>query len=234
MDEPVDESGGDHGVAQDLAPLLEAAIARDDHRAALVAAGDESEEQVGGLALERQVADLVDDDHVVALDPSELQLELVTVLRLLQARDPLLGGLKQDAVAALAGLQRERDRKMGLTRAGWAEQADVSVLLDPGELSKVVDERPLGGRLHLPVEVLERLQRRKAGGADALPGSGGLAGEDLGLEQGLEEALVGPALFAREPGCLLEALEDARSLQPLEQVGQPVSRLLLAHAQSSA
>ena len=92
MDEPVDEGGGDHGVAEDLAPLLEAAIARDDHRAALVAAGDESEEQVGGLALERKVADLVDDDQVVALDPSELRLELVTVLRLLQARDPLLGG----------------------------------------------------------------------------------------------------------------------------------------------
>jgi hypothetical protein len=52
VDEPVDEGGGDHGVAEDLAPLLEAAIRGDGDRAALVAARDEREEQVGGLTLE--------------------------------------------------------------------------------------------------------------------------------------------------------------------------------------
>ena len=61
VDEAVDERGGDHGVAEDLAPGLEAAVAGDDDRAAFVAARDEREEQVGGLAFERQVADLVDD-----------------------------------------------------------------------------------------------------------------------------------------------------------------------------
>jgi hypothetical protein len=61
VDEPVDERGGDHGVAEDLAPLFEAAVTGDDDGAALVAARDEREEEVGGLALERQVADLVDD-----------------------------------------------------------------------------------------------------------------------------------------------------------------------------
>ncbi len=49
--EAIDEGGGDHRVAEDLAPLLEAAVAGDDDRAALVAAGDEREEQVGGLVL---------------------------------------------------------------------------------------------------------------------------------------------------------------------------------------
>ncbi len=53
VDEPVDQGGGDHRVAEDLAPLLEAAVRGDDDRAALVAARDQSEEQVGGLALER-------------------------------------------------------------------------------------------------------------------------------------------------------------------------------------
>ena len=53
MDEPADQGGGDHCVAEDLAPLLEAAVAGDDDRAAFVAAGDERKQQVGGLALER-------------------------------------------------------------------------------------------------------------------------------------------------------------------------------------
>jgi hypothetical protein len=94
VDQPVDEGGGDHRVAEDLAPLLEAAVRDDDDRAALVAAGDEGEEQVGGLAFEREVADLVDDEQLVALEAAELGLELVAVLRGLEARDPLLGGGK--------------------------------------------------------------------------------------------------------------------------------------------
>jgi hypothetical protein len=49
---------------------LEAAVAGDDDRAAFVAACDEREEQVRGLALQREIANLVDDDQRVALDPS--------------------------------------------------------------------------------------------------------------------------------------------------------------------
>ena len=63
VDEAVDEGGGDHGVAEDLAPGLEAAVGGDDDRAAFVAARDQREEQVGGLAFEWQVADLVDDEQ---------------------------------------------------------------------------------------------------------------------------------------------------------------------------
>ena len=63
VDESVDQRGGDHGVAEDLAPGLEAAVAGDDDRAAFVAARDQREEQVRGLALEREVADLVDDEQ---------------------------------------------------------------------------------------------------------------------------------------------------------------------------
>jgi hypothetical protein len=55
VDEAVDEGGGDHGVAEDFAPRFEAAVAGDDDRAAFVAARDEGEEQVGGLAFQWEV-----------------------------------------------------------------------------------------------------------------------------------------------------------------------------------
>ena len=64
VDEAVDERGGDHGVGEDFAPGLEAAVAGDDDRAAFVAARDEREEQVRGLAFERQIADLVDTSRL--------------------------------------------------------------------------------------------------------------------------------------------------------------------------
>jgi len=50
VDEAVDQGGSDHGVAEDLAPGLEAAVGRDDDRPAFVAARDQGEEVVGRLA----------------------------------------------------------------------------------------------------------------------------------------------------------------------------------------
>ena len=60
VDEAVDHGGGDGVVAEDLAPAAERLVGRDDEAGSFVAARDELEEQVGGLGLERDVADLVD------------------------------------------------------------------------------------------------------------------------------------------------------------------------------
>src|SRR4051812_14499331 len=83
--------------------------------------------------------------------------------------------------------------------------------------------RLLGGGLGAEVEVLQRLVRRERGVADAVARAGRVAGEHLGLEQDLEELLVGPALLAGGGGGLLEALEHARCLEFCEQVGQPLA-----------
>jgi hypothetical protein len=80
--------------------------------------------------------------------------------------------------------------------------------------------------------------RGKGGVADAVARARGVAGEDLGFQQHLEELLVGPALRARGRRGLLQALEHARRLELAQEVGQPLAdrrRLgLRAHAQSSA
>ena len=196
-----------------------------DDAAALVAARDQREEQVGGLALEREVADLVDDQQLVALQASELLVEGVALLGFFEAADPLLGGGERDAVAVLAGLDPERDREVALAGAGRADQADVGVLLDPCELREVHHQRSLGGRLGGEVEVLQGLVCREAGGAGAGPGAGGFAGEHLGLAQRLEELLVGPLLLACALGGRGQSLSDPRCLQRREQVGQPLADL---------
>ena len=59
MEQTVEDGAGDYLVAEDLAPRAEALIAGDDDRAALVAARDQLEEQVGALAVDRQIANLV-------------------------------------------------------------------------------------------------------------------------------------------------------------------------------
>ncbi|HKI93110.1 MAG TPA: hypothetical protein VJ986_12485 [Gaiellaceae bacterium] len=122
---------------------------------------------------------------MVALEPAQLLLELVAVLGGFEAGDPFLGGGEGDAVAALARLHRERRRKMGLAGAGRAEEADVGVLLDPGQLREMQHERPLRRGLRAPVEVLERLERREARVADACAGAGGVASEHLRFDRSL-------------------------------------------------
>jgi hypothetical protein len=171
---------------------------------------------------------------VGALEPAQLGLELVAVLRLLEPRHPLLCGGEGDPVAAFARLHAERDREMTFAGAGRSEEADVGLLLDPGELGEVEQERLLGRGLGRPVEVLQRLQGGEAGVADAHARTGGVAGEHLGLEQALEELLVGPGLGAGPLGRLLEPLQDPRCLQLVQQVGQPLANPGLAHTHSAA
>jgi hypothetical protein len=79
--------------------------------------------------------------------------------------------------------------------------------------------------LSLPVEVLERLSLRELGRSHALARPRGLASEGLGLEQRLEELLVGPLLCASPLRRLVEALEHARRLELLQQVGQALASL---------
>ena len=65
VDETVDHGGGDDVVAEDLAPRPKGLLEVTMRLAALVAGGDELEEQVGGLGLEGDVADFVDDEERV-------------------------------------------------------------------------------------------------------------------------------------------------------------------------
>lgn len=90
-------------------------------------------------------------------------------------------------------------------------------------------QRPLGGGLGGPVEVVQRFERGERGVACAHARAGGLAGEDLGLQQRLEELLVGPLLGAGPLRSGWEPLGDARRLERAQEVGEP-----LAHAQSAA
>ena len=77
VDQAVDHGGGHGGVAEHLAPASEGLVGGDDERGALVAGAHELEEEVGGLGLERDVADLIDDDQRVAGQLAEFVMELL-------------------------------------------------------------------------------------------------------------------------------------------------------------
>ncbi len=100
-------------------------IGGDDQAGPLVAGGDQSEEQVGGFGFERNVANVIHNEQRVAAQPDEFLLEPSGVVGVGQPCHPLAGGGEQDAVAGLAGADRDADRQVGFAGARWPEEDDV-------------------------------------------------------------------------------------------------------------
>ena len=92
---------------------------------ALVAARDELEEQVRPQPLQRQVADLVDDQQLRLHEQLQLLLQAVLVVRPRQARDQPGRGDKRSPKAQGTGSQAERHRQVGLAHARRPEQQHV-------------------------------------------------------------------------------------------------------------
>jgi hypothetical protein len=66
MQQPVEDAGGGGAFGQETSPLLERPMAGDGQGSALVAGGDEPEQQLGAGVVERGEANFVDDDKVCA------------------------------------------------------------------------------------------------------------------------------------------------------------------------
>jgi hypothetical protein len=106
-------------------PAAERLVAGDDQAGAFVAGRDQLEEQVGGLGLEGDVADLVDDQQRVAAEADQFGLEGALVVGVGEAGDPGGRGREQHAMAGLAGADAQADREVGLAGPGRAEEDDV-------------------------------------------------------------------------------------------------------------
>ena len=148
-------------------PAAERFVGGDDDGGAFVAGGDELEEQVGGFGFEGDVADFVDDDERVAAEAAELVVESAGAVGDGEAVDPFGGGGEHDAVAGVAGADRQADGEVGLAGAGRAEEHDVVAGGDEVEGAEVGDDVTLEGALVVAVELVEALAGREAGGADA-------------------------------------------------------------------
>jgi hypothetical protein len=97
-----------------ISPQAEWLVGRDDQARAFVASADEHEHQVGGLRIERDVADLVDHEQRDSLQPGELVVEAALALGVGQECAPFGRGSERDAVAGEAGADGDRDREMPL------------------------------------------------------------------------------------------------------------------------
>jgi len=152
-----------------------------------VARRHELEHKVGGVLLEGQVADLVDDDQPVAAEPGELAGEPTEAVGVLETGDPVDRGGEQHPMPVM----RCGHAEVGLAGAGRTEEHDVA---GHGEERSRRQRGNLlaDSGLVVPVEVVDVFAGREPGPTDAL-GTGGIASRDFAFEYGGEVVLVCPS-----------------------------------------
>jgi hypothetical protein len=132
--EAIEEPGRDDGIAEDFAPLGEAAVGREDHRAPLIPAIDELEEQIAAARRDRQVSDFVDDKKCWPAQVADAFAQHAIAFGFGQRSNDVGQGREVDAAADLYGFDGERRRQMGFPRAGRAEEVDNLVAMNEVEL----------------------------------------------------------------------------------------------------
>ena len=103
MEQPVEERGGDDGIAEDVAPFGEAAVGGEDHGALFVARIDELKEQVAAAGGDRQIADLVDNEQRAAAQEADFLAQCTLAFGFGEDGDEVG---QRDEVDAFAGANR--------------------------------------------------------------------------------------------------------------------------------
>ena len=121
MEQAVQQCGGDDGVTKHLAPFGKAAVAGQDHGAALVAGVDQLKKQVPGDGANGQVANLVNDQQLRPAEKADALTQPSLAVGLGQAVDDI-------------GERREIDRAPG------ADRLDPERRMQPLAVLDLVDE----------------------------------------------------------------------------------------------
>jgi cytochrome P450 len=219
VQEPVEQADRGGVLRQEPAPGLERPVAADPEGAAFVGGGDEPEQQLCSGVIQWREPELVADDQVVAQMVVDDPADGVVGQGPVEGLDQISGGEVADPIARLNGRDPEGDQDVGLPGAGRPDQAGVLGCPDPLERGQVV-ERRLRDRGGCDVELGQRLGHRERGRAHPVAGVGGVPGGDLGLDEGAQELLRGPALGLRGDQQLRGELAHRGELEPAQPVDQ--------------
>ena len=166
VEQAVEDGACDHRVAaEDLAPGTEAFVAGQDDAATFVAARDHLEEQIALQLVQRQVADLVEDQQARVRVGLQLLLEPVLVEGPCQRGHQVVCAQEEHAPPGRRRLQAQSNAEHGLPCPGRADDQDVLPVLEEAQRGEVSHQTTVHRGLELEVELLEGLAVGKTGEA---------------------------------------------------------------------
>lgn len=182
LHEAVHEARGHDVVAEALAPLLEALVARADRRGVLVAPGDDLEEEHRPDARDREVADLVDHHETEEDERLEPLRQAYRGLGILQRVEEICERRKVDPTSLLGGPHGERQREVRPAHTGRPEELDVLLAVEEAARVQALELLALDRRLEREVEVGERREDGEARGPHRSLEPPGVAQVDVGAK----------------------------------------------------
>ena len=186
VQQAVQQGCGDDVVAEDGAPVLEAAIGGEHGGALLVAGVDQLEEQVGAAGVNGQVADLIDDEQGSPVDVAQTRGEGAGALGLGERGDEFGQGGEVDTLVGLDRVHPQGDGEMAFTDAGRAEQVHGLAAVDEAEFGQGEDAVAVEAGLEAEVEGLQGLDPGQARGHQLGADTPGFAPAIFFTEQAVE------------------------------------------------
>lgn len=182
MHDAVDDRGRHLVVPEDRSPAGELQVRRDHHRLALVGVGEDLEHEPRPVGIERQEAQLVDDEQGRAADLRGLAVEPSLVAGAAKAHHERGGGEEAGLQAPVAGQLAQGARHVGLARADVAHEREVLPALEERERKQVLPAEAVGPRDRGPVVPVEGLGRRQPAAPEQLGAPRGVPAVALRLE----------------------------------------------------
>ena len=197
VQQPVEDRGGDHLVAEDLTPAGQALVGRDQDRPPLVAPRHQLKKQVGPQPVQRQVADLIDDQKLGLDELLELFVQTALLVGSRQGGDQAGRRGEGGAVAQSARFQPQPHGQMSLAHSRRAKQQHIVRVGQETARCQLTDHLRVDGRLKLEVEAVQALLEGKARHRRLHRRVTLLLGGQLAAEDLLQKVTVGELSLAR-------------------------------------
>jgi hypothetical protein len=166
MNKTIDNCRRGHLVGKDLGPFFERQIGSECDAASLVALRDELKEQVGRLAFERDVPELVDEQQVDAIELTIVSFEHRCLFSSNEFHQQRGGRGEEHAISAHAHCKSEGAQDMALTNSRRTAEDHVALRFNEGSIEMLEELRLRQFWLKCKIEGLNRFDRREVSCGD--------------------------------------------------------------------
>lgn len=152
VDEAIEDGRGDRVVVEDLAPVFERAVGGKNHRALFVTVGHDLEEKVGSILVERQEAQLINDEKFRRAETVDGARKGVIGLSGGKGVDEVGGGGPECFNLFLTGGVGQGEGEVGFADAGGTNEDEIGIGVDKIKREGIEDERFGNGCGMSPIE----------------------------------------------------------------------------------
>src|SRR5436190_7317104 len=168
MQQAVQNGRGDGGIViEDTGPVFVGLVGGNNGGALFVAAADDLEEEIGPDFINRQVAQLIEDEQGGSEELFEFMFEASLSLSGAKGVDGFDGRGKENVMSLQAGSVAQGGGQMSFTQSDAADKNDAGFVLEEGQAKEVLHLSLVDFFGPGPVELVERFDDRKASGGDA-------------------------------------------------------------------